>query len=73
MSNLAAMKVFRYDVASSPISVHLPVSRFLAGKNIRGVRRAVFKFILKIIRKYIGYPSLRSLISLGNLHNTHNQ
>lgn len=31
VSNLAAMKVFKYDVASSPISVHLPVSRFLAG------------------------------------------
>lgn len=43
VSNLAAMKVFKYDVASSPISVHLPVSRFLAGKNIRCVRRAVFK------------------------------
>lgn len=72
MSNLAAMKVFKYDVASSPISVHLPVSRFLAGKNIRCVRSS-FQVILKIIREYIGYPSLRSLIGQGNLHNNHNQ
>ena len=27
-----ALTVFRYDVSSAPISVHLPVSRFLAGK-----------------------------------------
>ena len=27
-----SLRVFKYDVSSSPISVHLPVSRFLAGK-----------------------------------------
>lgn len=27
-----AFKLFLYDVSSAPVSVHLPVSRFLAGQ-----------------------------------------
>lgn len=29
-----AFKLFQYDVSSAPVSVHLPVSRFLAGQFI---------------------------------------
>jgi len=28
-----SLKLFKYDVSSAPISVHLPVSRFLAGMH----------------------------------------
>ena len=28
-----SLRLFKYDVSSSPISVHLPVSRFLAGTD----------------------------------------
>ena len=38
-----AFKLFQYDVSSSPVSVHLPVSRFLAGQ-----------FILETFRFYDG-------------------
>ena len=28
-----SLRLFKYDVSSAPISVHLPVSRFLAGMD----------------------------------------
>ena len=49
-----SLRLFKYDVSSAPISVHLPVSRFLAGMDLMTSLLAfqISKFTrLKILNK----------------------